>query len=159
MFCSQLILQKPLSITNILTNTGVTDVTPCIDTTDIPSIGTSGIIPNIGITYIIPSIVIIDTLPLCPMNNCYPAKRLSEEILTLNREKHHQLLEVKNQRNLTNLSSLKSMRLSRPTAVQHISEISIVFTSLVLGSLCIKDDTGRKWRGSYDTITYWFPFL
>lgn len=31
-----------------------------------------------------------------------PCKKLFEEILTLNREKHYQLLEVKNQRNLTN---------------------------------------------------------
>lgn len=94
-----------MSITNILTNTGVTDVTPCIGTTDtIPSIGTSEIIPNISITYVILSIVIIDIIPLCLTNYCYPAKKLFEEILTLNREKHYQLLEVKNQRNLTNIN-------------------------------------------------------
>lgn len=97
-----------MSITNILTNTGVTDVTPCIGTTDtIPSIGTSEIIPNISITYVILSIVIIDIIPLCLTNYCYPAKKLFEEILTLNREKHYQLLEVKNQRNLTNINKHK----------------------------------------------------
>lgn len=52
------------------------------------------------------------------------------------------------------MSLLKSIKLSIPTAAKHISEISIVLTSLVLGSLCIKDDTGGRRRGNYDTITY-----
>lgn len=93
---------------------GTTDTIPSIGITDtIPSIGTSGIIPNIGITYIIFAILIIDIIPICPMNNCYPAKKLFEEILTLKKEKHHQLLEVKNERNLTNINKHEFIKINK----------------------------------------------
>lgn len=90
----------------------------------IPSTSTSGIIPNIGITYIIPSIVIVDIIPICPMNNCYPAKKLFEEILTLNREKHHQLREVKSERNLTNINKHEFIKINEIKQI-HSSQVHI----------------------------------
>lgn len=102
-----------------------TDTIPSIDITDIiASISTSGIIPNIGITYIIPSIASVDIIPVCPMNNCYPAKKLFEEVLTLNREKHHQLLEVKNERNLTNINKHEFIKINEIKQI-HSSQVHI----------------------------------